>query len=488
MTDRDRRPRRRTVLALGTGLALAGTALGPAKAGPRAAAPDWTALAAGLDGTLLRPDSAGYEGARLPHNLRHADRARPEAIARCAGTADVAECVRFARRHGIRFAVRSGGHCYAGWSTDTPLVVDLAGLNAVRVDGDRAELGPGTPLMTAYAELARHGVTVPAGSCPTVGLAGLALGGGHGVTSRAYGLTCDSLTGAEVVLASGRVVQCDAEREPDLFWALRGAGNGNFGIVTALRFRTYPAADCTIFRYSWALPDAANAFDRWQRWAFAAPDRLWSNFHVWARPSGGSVDAGGVLLGDADELRTLVAPLLRSTGRTTSEAVATRPYLESMLAYTGCRDVESCLRGGSQAFAAASHFFDGFLPPEAVTDLLRFADRRDPAAGVVSFTALGGAVNRVPAGATAFRHRDSTLLSQYYAGWSAAAPPEPGTRWVADAHGVLARHANGHAYQNYRDPALADWRTAYYGEHLPRLERIKAVYDPDRVFDFPQAI
>ncbi|KQV19326.1 MULTISPECIES: FAD-binding oxidoreductase [unclassified Kitasatospora] len=497
MTDPDSRLGRRTVLALGAGAALTPwPALAPsltpwpttAQARPRPAGPDWGGLAASLTGPLLRPGSAEYEQARLPRNLRYAPQARPEAIARCANSADVAECVRFARRFGIRFAARSGGHCYAGWSSDTPLVVDLAGLNTVLVDGDQAELGPGTPLMTAYAELARHGVTVPAGTCPTVGLAGLALGGGHGVTSRAYGLTCDSVIGAEVVLADGRVVRCDAERDPELFWALRGAGNGNFGVVTSLRVRTHPAVDCTIFQYSWDWPDAGRALTEWQRWAFTAPDRLWSNFHVWARPDGASVDAGGVLLGGSDELRALIAPLLAATGRTTSAQVVTRPYLDSMLAYTGCRDVASCLRTGSQAFAAGSHFFDAFLPEQGVGELLRFAAQRGPAAGVLSFTALGGAVNRVPADATAFVHRGSVLLSQYFAGRPADLDPAPLTRWVADAHRTMAPYSNGHAYQNYRDPGLADWRTAYYGTNLPRLERAKAAYDPDRVFDFPQAL
>ncbi|MER5863559.1 FAD-binding oxidoreductase [Kitasatospora sp. NPDC002040] len=491
MTDPDGRLGRRTLLALGAGAALTPlptNAQAQAATRPRTGGPDWPGLAAGLTGRLLRPGSAEYESARLPRNLLYAPAARPEAIAHCAGTADVAECVRFARRYGIRFAVRSGGHCYAGWSSDTPLVLDLAGLDHVQVEGDQAELGPGAPLMRVYAELARHGVTIPAGTCPTVGLAGLALGGGHGVTSRAYGLTCDSIVGAEVVLADGRVVRCDAEREPELFWALRGAGNGNFGVVTSLRVRTHPAADCTIFQYSWDWPDAGRALDQWQRWAFTAPDRLWSDFHVWSRPDGASVDAGGVLLGDADELRALVAPLLAATGRTTSEQVTTRPFLASMLAYAGCDDVNSCLREGSQAFAAGSHFFDGFLSGAALDDLFGFAEQRSRVEGVLSFVALGGAVNRVPADATAFVHRGSVLLAQYFAGWPADRDPDPGTRWVADAHRTMAPHSGGHAYQNYRDPHLADWRTAYYGANLPRLERAKAAYDPDRVFDFPQAL
>ncbi|MGW4646353.1 FAD-binding oxidoreductase [Kitasatospora sp. NPDC004289] len=482
-------PSRRTVLTLGLGAALA-----PSSTPARAAStgPDWDGLATALHGDLLRPGDPRYDSARLPRNLRFADRARPEAVARCAGTADVAECLRFSRRHGLRFAVRSGGHCYGGWSSDAPLVLDLAGLDSVRVTegqtGLEAEIGPGTPLITVYTALARHGVTVPAGSCPTVGLAGLALGGGHGVTSRAYGLTCDSLLEAEVVLADGRTLRCSPDREPELFWALRGGGNGNFGVVTSLRLRTHPAPDCTFFQYSWDWPDAGRALDEWQRWAFAAPDRLWSNFHVWTRPDGPSVDAGGILLGPADDLRRLTAPLLARTGRTTSEQVVTRPYLDTVLAYAGCRSEQDCLRQDSQAFAAASHFFDDYLTDPALTDLRRFAERRDSVEASVTFTALGGAVNRVPADATAFRHRSSRLLAQLITEWPPDTDPTPRLRWVTDARTTLAPYANGHAYQNYRDPTLPTWRTAYYGEHLPRLEAVKAAYDPDRAFDFPQGV
>ncbi|MFJ8045792.1 FAD-binding oxidoreductase [Kitasatospora sp. NPDC096147] len=497
-------PSRRTLLTLGLGAALPSSA-------PRAAAtagPDWTGLATALRGELLRPAAPGYDAARLPRNLRFADAARPEAVARCADAADVAECLRFSRRHGLRPAVRSGGHCYGGWSSDAPLVIDLAALDSVRVTEGQAELGPGTPLMTVYAALARHGVTIPAGSCPTVGLAGLALGGGHGVTSRAYGLTCDSLLSAEVVLADGRTVRCDPDHEPELFWALRGGGNGNFGIVTSLRLRTHPAPDCTVFQYSWDWPEAGRALAEWQRWAYAAPDRLWSNFHVWTRPDGPSVDAGGILLGPAEELRQLTAPLLARTGRTTSERVVTRPYLDTMLAYAGCSTdptpagptpadgdpadriptARECLDQERRAFAAASHFFDDFLPDRALTELRRFAERRDSVEASISFTALGGAVNRVPAADTAFRHRSSVLLAQLIAEWPADADPAPRLRWVADARTALAPYANGHAYQNYRDPTLTDWRIAYYGEHLPRLRAVKAAYDPDRTFDFPQAV
>ncbi|GAA3014173.1 FAD-binding oxidoreductase [Kitasatospora albolonga] len=482
-------PSRRTVLTLGLGAALA-----PSSTPARAAStgPDWDGLATALHGDLLRPGDPRYDSARLPRNLRFTDRARPEAVARCADTADVAECLRFSRRHGLRFAVRSGGHCYGGWSSDAPLVLDLAGLDSVRVTegrtGPEAEIGPGTPLITVYTALARHGVTVPAGSCPTVGLAGLALGGGHGVTSRAYGLTCDSLLEAEVVPADGRTLRCSPDREPELFWALRGGGNGNFGVVTSLRLRTHPAPDCTFFQYSWDWPDAGRALDEWQRWAFAAPDRLWSNFHVWTRPDGPSVDAGGILLGPADDLHRLTAPLLARTGRTTSEQVVTRPYLDTVLAYAGCRSEQDCLRQGSQAFAAASHFFDEFLPDAALTDLRRFAERPDSVEASVTFTALGGAVNRVPADATAFRHRSSRLLAQLITEWPPDADPAPRLRWVTEARTTLAPYANGHAYQNYRDPTLATWRTAYYGEHLPRLEAVKAAYDPDHAFDFPQGV
>ncbi|MFJ6623245.1 FAD-binding oxidoreductase [Kitasatospora sp. NPDC091335] len=454
--------------------------------------PGWHSLGADLAGELVLPGDAGYEAGRLPRNLLYADRARPGAIAYCAGPDDVARCVRFARRHRLRLAVRGGGHCYGAWSSRVPLVVDVSRLTGVRMEGaGHAEIGAGTALITVYEELARHGVTVPAGSCPTVALAGLALGGGHGVVSRAYGLTCDSLVGAEVVLPDGRTVRCDERTEPDLLWALRGAGNGNFGVVTSLRMRTHPAADLTGFRVSWPYREAGTALEHWQERAFGAPDRLWSHFLLETRPGGPVAEVAGFLLGGGgeEEADRWLDGLTAAAGPARERQVARRSYLDTVRSNAGGPAVIERPDEQRVAFTAASHFFDRALDPRTVRDALAVLGRApDGVCASISFNVLGGAVNRVPADATAFVHRDARFLAQCYAWWTGDGPADAAVRWVGEAREALRPHASGHAYQNYRDPRLADWRRAYYGANLPRLERLRAHYDPDRLLDFPQAL
>src|SRR2546430_2052515 len=150
---------------------------------------------------------------------------------------DVQAVVRWGRRRGVRVIPRSGGHSYAGYSTGGGVVVDLSTLSGVRVAGKTAVIGPGTRLFDVYAALASRGGTIPAGSCPTVGFGGLTLGGGVGLASRKLGTTSDNVVAMTVVAGDGRVLEVDATHHPDLFWALRGAGGRNFGIVTSFRVR-----------------------------------------------------------------------------------------------------------------------------------------------------------------------------------------------------------------------------------------------------------
>src|SRR5207247_6096094 len=162
-----------------------------------------------------------------------------------------------ARRHALRIVARSGGHSYGGYSTTPGVVVDVSRLKAVALDRHgRAVVGAGARLIDVYETLAQHGRTVPAGSCPSVGIAGLALGGGVGFAARKFGLTCDNLLQATIVTASGRALVCNAHEHADLYWALRGGGGGNFGIVTRLVFRTHPVANVATCTLEWPWADA----------------------------------------------------------------------------------------------------------------------------------------------------------------------------------------------------------------------------------------
>ncbi|MGW6710249.1 FAD-binding oxidoreductase, partial [Streptomyces sp. NPDC054956] len=231
---------RRQVLAAGAAGALA--SLGAA--GGRAGNPDFGALARALDGRLVTPEDPDYAEARRLFQPRY-DTVRPGAVAYPAHPGDVAVCLDFARRSAVPVVPRGGGHGYAGWSTrEAGLVVDAGAMAQVSVSGTDLRIGAGARIGDVNAALAARGLAVPAGLCPSVGIAGLTLGGGLGPASRSYGATADQLTGATVVTPDGSVREVDAERDPALFWALRGGGGGNFGVVTGFRFRAHPVADC----------------------------------------------------------------------------------------------------------------------------------------------------------------------------------------------------------------------------------------------------
>lgn len=513
------------MLTASTGIAAAAawTAVGDGATGSaasrtgaaRSGAPtpaDWTALGRGLQGGLVRPGDADYATARQLYNTRF-DGQRPAAVAYIANGTDIAECLAFARRHGTPVAIRNGGHSYTGWSSGTGrLVVDVSALKSVRTVPGGAVIGAGAKLIDVYGGLGAHGVTVPGGSCPTVGISGLTLGGGHGVVSRAYGLTCDSLTGARVVTADGRTLDVSKDREAELFWALRGAGGGNFGVVTELRFRTHKAADGVTAYLTWPWSKAAAVLRSWQEWGPSQPDEIWSALHLSAAPGRTpTVSVACFSLGTYGALQNAVdrlADRAGGPGPASSVSLRRRGYLDTMRMYAGCatKTTDQCHLPGKtpgrrpngtlqrETYAARSDFFDRSLTAEGIRTLLgeveRYGRRPAGSGGAVSvaFTALGGAVNRVSPQATAFVHRRSRVLAQYTASWPAAQTGGPQAAWLAGAHTAMRRHASGAAYQNYADASLKDWRSAYYGPHAARLAQLKKRYDPTRLFDFPQAL
>ncbi|MFJ8854208.1 FAD-binding oxidoreductase [Streptomyces sp. NPDC102437] len=489
------------------------TGASPAPPAPSKSAPtgpaDFSALAKSLDGSLVRPQDASYPTARQLYNTRF-DGLKPAAVAYVRHEADIRECLAFARRKGTPVSIRSGGHSYAGWSSGNGrLVIDVSSLSRVGTDGTT---GAGAKLIDVYQGLARSGLTIPGGSCPTVGISGLTLGGGHGVASRAYGLTCDSLTAATLVTADGKTLTVDAGHHPDLFWALRGAGNGNFGVVTELTFRTRPVPQTVTAYMSWPWSRARSVVSAWQEWGPDQPDEIWSSAHLAAGPGGGdpTVSVAAFSLGTYGDLQNAVDRLADRIGASASSvSLRRRSYQESMLVYAGCSgitDAQCHLPGTTpgrtrqgtlqrETYGAASDFYDRSLSPAGVQALLdrtevftRIPVTQSGGGGSIALTALGGAINRVSPQSTAFVHRGSRVLAQYIASWSPGTTGTAQQEWLKNTHAAMRRHASGAAYQNYTDPTLTDWRRAYYGSAADRLAGLKKQYDPDRLFAFPQAL
>ncbi|MBG6134540.1 FAD-binding oxidoreductase [Longispora fulva] len=498
-------------VALGTGGLLAGCTSTSQARPPSATTrvtqppPDWSALGRSLAGDLVRPGDNGYETGRLLFDPRF-DASRPAGIAYCAGPADVAECLRFARLSGVPVTPRSGGHSFAGYSTGPGLVIDVTRMNTVSdVGSGRARVGAGTRLVDLYTALDGHGVTVPGGSCPTVGVAGLALGGGIGVVSRAYGTLSDNVAALRIVTPDGIVRDCDAEREPDLFWACRGGGGGNFGVVTEFTFTTHQAPEPVLFFLNWPWRAAARVISAWQDWAPAAPDQLWSNLHALSGPEGPTLQVGGTWLGTESGAAEQISRLVHQVGSSPSGSPFRTPYLRAMMIEAGCGDLSAAQchlpaqdpagRLARESEFARSHIVNRRLSADAVAAIIAAVEGRQGIGGGgeggIALDALGGAVNRVAPGATAFVHRDGLFLAQFTTTWTAAATPDVVARqqdWLRAFHTSMAPHASGRAYQNYLDPELTDWRRAYYADNYPRLLDVQRRYDPERLFCLPQGI
>jgi FAD/FMN-containing dehydrogenase len=434
------------------------------------------ALAKTLDGHVVVPASAGYDAARRLWNTRF-DALRPRAIVYCASSQDVVRVVRWGRKHGIHVVPRSGGHSYAGYSSGNGVVVaDVSSLHAVTVAGGLATVGAGATLLPVYTALAQHGVTIPAGSCPTVGIAGLALGGGVGYASRQLGTTADRLRRVHIVTADGELRRCDATHERDLFWACRGGGGGNFGIVTDLTFATAPVSDVAVYSIEWPWSQAAQAVAAWQAFAPHAPDALFSVLDLIATGPPATtphVTSSGQYFGPESDLASLLQPLT-SVGTPTRVKTQTLAYLDAMAHWAGGK--------ARVAFAAKSDYVNTPLPQAAITALVNgVSARQSSGRGAVFLDAHGGAINRVPPGATAFVHRDALFSIQYTA-------QNGGAAWLAQLYAQLRPHVSGFAYQNYVDPQLASWQHAYYGSNLPRLRKIKRAVDPHGYFRFAQSV
>lgn len=456
---------------------------GPQAAPGSPAESAWRALDAAVDGEVVRPDDDGYAEARLLFNRRFDD-LRPAAVVLVTSAADVAECLRFAQAHGIPPAVRSGGHSYAGRSSGNGrLVVDVRRMNGITVRSGDALVGAGARLGDVYAALAEHGVTISGGTCPSVGVSGLTLGGGHGLVSRAYGLSCDNLVEATVVTADGVVRTCSAEREPDLFWALRGAGNGNLGVVTELRLRTHAVRESSSADLVWPWSRAADVLAAWQDWAPDLPDEMWAALRLQKAASGPSVSVVAFALGGHDDLAERLAAL--PDGRTRHE-IRTEPHLDTVRRFAG----DTPEPAERPSYDVRSDFFARSMPAEAIGAAIRTVE--DAPAGIdasMAAVAMGGAVNRRPAHETAFVHRHHRFLAQYEASWDHlddAGTDRPASadaeEWLSAVHSAMRPYASGEAYQNDFDPRLPDWRRAYYGSAAGRLEELERRYDPDRMF------
>ena len=509
-----------TVAGLAAGARATGWLVGSDQAHAAVNAADWSDLARSVRGSLVLPSSPQYPTAHLGWNTIY-DGVLPQAVLQAADARDVQQAVNFCRDHGVQPTARSGGHSFQGFSTSTGLIIDVSALNQVRLSPDKqaVRIGSGAQLIDIYRQLFDEAkVAIAGGVCPLVGIAGLTQGGGIGPFSRQYGLTLDRLLAAEIVTADGQVRRINAHQEPDLFWAIRGGGGGNFGVVTSFDFATVPAdmlLNNDMLDFAWQ--DAERVLQAFQNWPESLPVTAHPNLVLVTSTQGPNAQPtvsvelwhrGPRAIGQAcirDFIREVgVKPVSKSIRR---QSFFAAEFDEYCLGFTQAQCAPVTQPSGELPRVGVATYSDISTQPwpraandVIVEELERW--QRDPIlqppgvdfnlqAGKVIIEPLNGAVHDTPPTATAFPHRDGWLIYQFQSRVRPGAPADvvaAGQAWVTGFKSRLTPWRTGAEYSNYGNRALVNWGAAYYGVNLPRLRQIKAARDPGNLFRFEQSI
>jgi FAD/FMN-containing dehydrogenase len=454
-----------------------------------------------LTGRVLDAHSPGWQDAR--RNFRSCvdyDALVPRAVVFCQNTGDVQNAVRWAREQQVAIRVRSGRHSYEAYSVAADaLVVDVSEMDEISIDGESqtAHVGAGVFCLDLHQQLYDVGFTVPAASGASVGIAGLALGGGFGVTSRKYGLTCDNVIGVTLVDANGDFVYADREHNPDLYWACRGGGGGNFGIVTSFDFKLQPVSFVAICNVTWQWQDFDAIVGAWQQWAPQAPNEISTFLRLAAN---GVITLFGQITPDDPSglagFATALQPLL-SCAPPTGINIQAMPYGAAAAVFAGADPANTKWmihpHNDRQPFKSTSAVAQDIFPAEALSllrshmEAVQQADWETNEPSMVQLLAGGGAPGDVPIDATAVPHRRAKFIVQYDAYWTDPADQQRSTEWIEGVRTAMLPYAKG-AYVNYVDSLIEDYLDQYYGPNLERLIDIKASVDPDNFFAFPQSV
>jgi FAD binding domain/Berberine and berberine like len=372
-------------------------------------------------------------------------------------------------------AVRGGGHHSAGFaSADQGLVIDLSLMQQISVDpvARLAIAQPGALACQMYEHTEKFGLVLPKGMEPTVGLAGLTLGGGEGWLTNKFGLTCDNLVAASVVTAEGRVIRASLDENADLLWALRGGG-GNFGVVSSFEYRLHEVQELVACRIVFDAADAPAVLRRWRDIMDRAPPELASLVMV-ANGQAPMLIIGLCWFGLPDDLDELLAPL-----RTYEKP------LSDMVCQTTPSGIYHSIFGAGERPKLANYVRTQYmreLSDEAIDIFVEHGKRIIPSPTVAWLTRYHGAFCRTPEGGSAYPHRDSPYQLGISTQWPMAGSSEPYIEWARALWRDMAPFTSGRFYVNYSSDPAADSPQDGYGESWQRLRELKRKYDPDNVF------
>ena len=434
----------------------------------------------GLTGKAIWPYDPEYEQARLDYN--RAINQYPIVIVYCYNNRDVANAILWSLRNQIKIRIRSGGHNYDGFSNGTgKIVIDTTRMDKVEIDltNDIVKVQAGTRLGKLYELLYEQGYAFAGGTCPTVAISGLALGGGIGLSTRYLGLTMDSLIEAEMVDANGDILIANPNCNRDLFWALRGAGGGNFGVVTSFTFKLQKKVDkITLFQLEWNnnKPARLKFLSVWQTWLVNLERRMSAFGRVYKQ----GATLFGFFYGKPDEAKRILEPMLRIPGLTLKEIV----YVDFIEAI----NIIGSKYPKSEKFDDTGRFMYQFLSEKELCNIIRILDKApSDYNSFIKVYSLGGAVNDIHKRKTAFFYRHANYIMAISSTWHQPYEELINKCWVARGFKYIKKLTFG-SYVNFPFKRLKNYESAYYGNYVRILKKIKDKYDPCNVFSFPQSI
>lgn len=438
-----------------------------------------------LRGSVLGPDDPGYEESRTVWNAM-IDR-KPAVVTCCLGTADVIECVRFAREHDLLLCIKGGGHNIAGLAAaDGALMLDLSLMRGAWVDTERkiVHAQGGCLLGDVDRETQVHGLAAVLGFVSLTGIAGLTLGGGFGYLTRRYGWTTDNVVGMDVVTADARLVRASSDENADLFWGLRGGG-GNFGVVTGIDYTLYPVGPEIVGGLvAWPASEAASVLEQYRTLAEEAPPELtivtimrpappapWLPKDVHGKPI---VAILACHTGSPEEGEKAVAAI-KSFGNPIGDVLVRRPYtqLQSMLDPTQPK---------GRRYYWKSEYLPGIEPALCEKAIEHAAKIQSPHSAVILFQ-LGGALNRLDEDHSPVGNRDTRYVLNIAGSWEHSDQDTANIEWARQAWNDMKQFSTGGTYINFLTEDEGDERIdAALGKALERLADVKTSWDPENVF------
>lgn len=432
----------------------------------------------GLTGKVITPSNKEYAILRLEYNLDI--NKFPLAIVYCYDPEDVSNAIKWCRSNHIGIRIRTGGHNYEGYSTDTAvLVIDTTYMNKIHIDTKQntVEIQAGARLESIYSRLAKKGYAFIGGTCPSVGISGLVLGGGIGLSCRNFGLVTDNLLEIQMINDKGILITANRCTNCELFWACMGAGGGNFGVVVSYIFKVYKVDKITLIQLRWNEVSREKFFELWQCWLRTA-DRRISCFAGFNKEG---IYLNGFFYGNKLEAEEILKSFLLLPGLLKSSSIEYVSFIDAVQAI-------GSFYGPPDRFKSTGRFVYRTFSERNIKKLIEYVDNspgKDNCS--IRLYSLGGAIKELPSNYTAYYYRNAKYIIGITADWEKDDDAELYKNWVSEVFQYVKPLTNG-SYVNFPYAELENYGCEYYGKNYPHLKKVKAIYDPDNIFKFQQSI